>query len=59
MPRGRPITVTLRPTEARALLRAAKVGALVMPHDVFPHCKRGMDKLRTQIEIVKGEGDAR
>lgn len=59
MPRGRPITVTLRPAEARALLRAAKTGIVVLPPTEISQCSRGMVKLRRQIEIVKGEGDAR
>lgn len=59
MPRGRPITVTLRPAEARALLRAAKIGIMVLTPVVISQCAGGIRKLQRQIEIVKGEsGDA-
>jgi hypothetical protein len=55
MPRGRPIVVTLRPAEARALLRAAKTGIVVLPPVEISRCSSALQKLRRQLEIVKGE----
>ena len=58
MPKGRPVIVTLRQPEVKSLIRAARVGVVVLTADHGHRVSVAIDKLERQLGAVIGKGEA-
>ena len=58
MPKGRPVIVTLRQPEVKSLIRAARVGVVVLTPDHVHRVSVAIDKLERQLGAVTGKGEA-
>lgn len=56
MPKGRPVIVTLRQPEVKALIRAARVGMVVLSPEKVARVDRALQKLEHQLGAANGSG---
>lgn len=54
MPKGRPVIVILRQPEVKALIRAARVGMVVLSPEKVARVDRALGKLEQQLGAVNG-----
>ena len=58
MPKGRPVIVTLRQPEVKILIRAARVGMVVLAPDHIGRVNAAIAKLEHQLDAVVGKTPA-